>query len=184
MKEDSKVMFVENYGLTTEKCLAALAPLALLLILSCGKVEPPPTVAKGVALKANPTGGGSIIVDDLDHTLYFFAQDYAGLNTCQGDCAPKWTVFYVNNISVGAGLDQADFGEITLTGGGKQTTYKGWPLYRYSGDAKAGDMTGDNFNHVWFFAKPDYSVMIAVNPTSPRKYLVAPNGRTLYTYDN
>ena len=181
---DSQVMSGKNYGLKTVKYLAALAPLALLFFLSCSKKDVAPAVAKGVALKANPAGAGSVIVDDLGNTLYFFAQDYAGLNTCQGDCAAKWITFYVSNISIGAGLDQADFGEITLTGGGKQTTYKGWPLYRYSGDAKPGDMTGDNFNHVWFFAKPDYSVMIAVNPTSPRKYLVAPNGRTLYTYDN
>ena len=61
----------------------------------------------------------------------------------------------------GDGLDSSDFATITRTDGSSQTTYKGWPLYYFAGDAKAGDINGDGLESVWFVGKPDYTVMLA-----------------------
>jgi len=156
----------------------------VVLLIACSKkdsyVIP---VAQGVAIKSNSTFG-NILTDDLGQALYFFSSDYAGANTCYGGCATDWPVFYVSNISLGSGLDQTDFSEITNANGAKQTTYKGWPLYYYLEDKKEGDVLGDKVGNFWYVAKPDYSVMVSYNPATGKKYLVAPKGKTLYIYDN
>ena len=75
--------------------------------------------------------------------------------------AITWPVFYKQNPTIGTGLNAADFGVITRPDGSKQTTYKGWPLYYYINDSKAGDTNGDAVGNLWAIAKPDYTVMVA-----------------------
>ena len=61
-----------------------------------------------------------------------------------------------------------------------ETTYKGWPLYFYAGDANPGDTNGDNFE-VWYVIKdPFYSVVAMTKTGGPALYLADPAGRTLY----
>jgi predicted lipoprotein with Yx(FWY)xxD motif len=80
------------------------------------------------------------------------------------------------------------------------TTYKGWPLYYYAGDASPGDVNGDGLNNLWFVAKPDYSLMVAngqlvgadgkmytsdyMEGTGITVYFTDINGRTLYIFVN
>ncbi len=124
---------------------------------------------------------GLYLVDANGRTLYFFAKDYNGTSACYGACAEKWPPFYVENLNVAPGLNPDDFGVITRKDGTKQITYKGWPLYYFAGDQKPGDINGDGVKGVWFIAKPDYTVMIAVKPDLGA-YLVDDKGRTLYYF--
>jgi predicted lipoprotein with Yx(FWY)xxD motif len=86
---------------------------------------------------------GSVLTDNAGHTLYFFAIDAGTTSGCSGECSVTWPTFYTANQTIGAGLLAADFGVITRADGSKQTTYKGWPLYTYAGDAKIGEINGD-----------------------------------------
>ena len=70
---------------------------------------------------------------------------------------------------------------ITRNDGGKQSTYKGWPLYNYIMDKSAGDVYGEGVGGVWFVAKPNYSVLLVNDPTLAT-YLVDIQGRTLYYF--
>ena len=126
---------------------------------------------------------GKIITDGGGATLYFFTIDANGNSGCTAGCTALWPVYYVKTPKIGAGLNAADFGTITRTDGAMQTTYKGWPLYYYSEDTKAGDVNGDGFGNNWFVAKADYSVMLA-NKTGDQsvQYLTDNNGNTLYAY--
>ena len=124
---------------------------------------------------------GFYLVDSKGRTLYFFAKDYNGTSSCYGACAKKWPIFYVENPRIAPGLDPRDFGVITRKDGSKQLTYKGWPLYYFAGDKKPGDINGDGVKGVWFVAKPDYTVMIAVKP-GLGAYLVDDKGMTLYFF--
>jgi predicted lipoprotein with Yx(FWY)xxD motif len=91
-------------------------------------------------------------------------------------------VFYAATVTVPAGLSAADFGTVTRTDGSKQTTYKGWPLYYWQKDAKAGDMTGEGVGKVWYILKvPAYTVMVSTNATLGN-YLVDGSGMALYWY--
>ena len=124
---------------------------------------------------------GFYLVDSKGMTLYFFSKDYDGKSKCYGDCAKKWPPFYVEDLKVSPPLDPKDFGVVTREDGTKQITYKGWPLYYFFKDAKPGDVNGEGVKGVWFVAKPDYTVMIAVKEDLG-PYLVDSRGMTLYVF--
>lgn len=145
------------------------------------------------------TSLGSVIAGDGGKTLYMFARDVAGDANCTGGCLDIWPVFYKENPSTGTGLKAIDFATITRADGTKQTTYRGWPLYYYKNDTKAGDVLGEGIgNGVWMVAKPHYTVMLASRQlvgndgksylfdtkegTGNSLFLVDSVGRTLYAY--
>src|SRR5215469_3833431 len=111
----------------------------------------------GVVLTSNASFG-NILTDNQGKSLYFFFNDPGDSSTCTGGCLTSWPVFYVANLSIGMGLSVSDFGVITRSDGSMQSTYKGWPLYYFAGDSKAGDVTGDKVDNTWAVAKADYTV--------------------------
>lgn len=155
----------------------------------------------------NPTGPdlglattslGRVMTGEGGRTLYFFAPDVDGKSNCNGGCATTWPVFYKETPTLGDGLTAADFTTITRTDGSKQTAFKGWPLYYFRNDAKAGDVNGENVGNVWQVAKPNYTVLVASRQlvgnngisylfdtkegTGNSLYLVDNVGRTLYLF--
>jgi predicted lipoprotein with Yx(FWY)xxD motif len=184
-------------------------PLLLTSVLdSCSKSSgygsgsnPPPPVTPTVSFQIKTDSHfGSIIADGNGNTLYFFSLDAKGSSACTGACLSLWPVSYAGSPTFGTGLTASDFSSITRTDGTKQTTYKGWPLYTYSGDATAGVVHGDGIENVFFVAKPDYTVMLAniqlvgndgVNYDSTYKpgtgitqYLTDDRGVTLYRFSH
>ena len=136
--------------------------------------ENPTIVSPDVSLKTSPLGG--IMTGNGGKTLYFFAPDVAGTSNCSGGCVDTWPVFYKETPTLSNGLKAADFATITRADGNKQTTFRGWPLYYFKNDAKAGDINGDKVGNVWMVAKPNYSVMLA------SRQLVGNDGKS-YTFD-
>ena len=127
-----------------------------------GYTNPPPVVTPVYSIIVKTDSHfGSVITDSSGKALYFYSFDANGNSSCNGSCLVNWPAFYVNGPSFGAGLSQSDFSTITRSDNTKQTTYKGWPLYYFKGDAAAGDITGDGINRIFFVAKPDYTLMIA-----------------------
>ncbi|MBC7400268.1 MAG: hypothetical protein H7289_10005 [Mucilaginibacter sp.] len=181
----------------------AMAFFAAIILLStaCKKTDngtaPAPVVVTGLQLTTNAKLG-SVITDNTGKSVYFFSKDVAGTSACVGQCAVTWPSFYNPNPTIGTGLAAADFGVITRTDGVLQTTYKGWPLYYYSGDVAAGDTNGDAFGNLWAIGKADYTVMFAnaqlvgldgasyteagVAGTVSSQYITDPAGRTLYMF--
>jgi predicted lipoprotein with Yx(FWY)xxD motif len=123
--------------------------------------SPPPAAGDSSFKLVADSQFGSVITDNSGNTLYFFSPDANGNSSCTGGCLAAWPAAYIANPTFGTGLTASDFATITRSDGAKQTTYKGWPLYRFSGDAAAGDIKGDGVDGIWFVAKPDYSVMMA-----------------------
>jgi predicted lipoprotein with Yx(FWY)xxD motif len=151
---------------------------------------------KGIQL-ATDAKFGSVLTDKDGKTLYFFANDAAGISTCTGGCEIAWPLYYSADASTDLKLNKAEVGEITRTDGRKQSTYRGYPLYYFASDTKAGDIKGDGSGGIWFVAKPDYSLMLAnaqlfgnnTNYTSTYAvgtgntiYLTDSKGRTLYAF--
>jgi predicted lipoprotein with Yx(FWY)xxD motif len=141
---------------------------------------------------------GSVITDNSGNTLYFFSPDADGNSACTGACLTTWPATYVASPKFGAGLTASDFATITRSDGAKQTTYKGWPLYRFSGDLAPGNIKGDGIEGIWFVAKPDYTVMMALTQlvgadgisydstykpnTAKTFYMTDDRGVTLYSF--
>ena len=97
---------------------------------------------------------GSILVDSQGRTLYLFEADKAGMSACSGGCASVWPPLMATGTpQAGAGVQAAKLGTIAGSGGGRQVSYNGHPLYTFAGDAKAGDTTGqalDQFGAKWY----------------------------------
>jgi len=127
---------------------------------------------------------GQVITDNAGNTLYFFTKDTDGNSACEGNCEEAWPVFYQRDLEAGNGLEASDIAVIERADGSKQNTYKGWPLYYFSGDQEAGEINGDGAGKTWYVAKPDYKVMIASKEIEAgiQNYLVDDRGNTLYFF--
>lgn len=191
-----------------KKNLLAVACIAM-VFTACKKNSSddpttPPVVNnnKGIQL-ATDAKFGSMLTDKDGKSLYFFSSDAAGTPTCVGGCETTWPLYYSADASTDLKLNKTEVGEVTRTDGRKQSTYRGYPLYYFSGDAAKGDIKGDGIGGIWFVAKPDYSLMlanaqlngpvagIATNFTSTYTvgdgktiYLTDNKGRTLYAFAN
>ena len=99
-------------------------------------------------------GVGKFFTDSKGMTLYIFKKDSPGKSVCAGPCVEKWPLYFREKVAVPEGVNAGDFGTITREDGKRQTTYKGWPLYYYSGDKAPGDVSGQGLGTVWFVANP------------------------------
>lgn len=183
-----------------KKSILFLLLLTSLSFVGCSSDDNPDTPQQekfAVQLADNATFG-KILTDSEGKSLYFFSNDTKDNSNCSGGCKDNWPIFYSEKLTLGNGLTASDFGTITRPDGEKQTTYKGWPLYYFINDAKAGDTNGDNANNVWFIAKPDYSLMYVnaqlvghdgknylgdyTEGDGATKYITDINGNTIYAF--
>ncbi|HEY7916045.1 MAG TPA: hypothetical protein VIC86_03615 [Acidimicrobiales bacterium] len=96
---------------------------------------------------------GVILIDKSGKTLYRFSPDGTGKPTCSGACAAVWPPLTVpaGTMHVPAsGVGASDLGTVAGPGGALQVTFKGMPLYRFSGDTKSGDAKGQGLGGTWF----------------------------------
>jgi len=126
---------------------------------------------------------GSVLTDANGKILYFFAADVPGngKSACYNGCTDLWPVFSTDSLVISPPLAAADFSVITRTDGMKQTSYQGRPLYYFSRDTRAGEMSGENFNGIWYVARPDYTVTYSRQPDAGT-FLTDGAGRTLYFF--
>ena len=132
---------------------AAVIPLAALAVAACGgggaaTASPPPAPSKTTTRppRLRPSGlriaaWDRILVDSTGRTLYLFKADSATNSACSGACAVAWPPLLANGTpAAGAGLTASKVGTITRSGGSRQVTYNGHPLYLFIKDTKPGDL--------------------------------------------
>jgi predicted lipoprotein with Yx(FWY)xxD motif len=152
---------------------------------------------EGGALPANLTvdaAAKTLLATDgaLVTTLYFFGRDVPAspttnaVSACTDACTETWPVFYEPSVVVGPGLSDADFSELVRPDGLHQTTFKGWPLYAYSGDATPGARTGDGLNQLWHAVEqPFYSLVVMRGEVAGEDsglYVADGAGHTIYRF--
>jgi len=110
-----------------------------------------PTATQSVAapsdniymMKTDPQKG-NYLTDFQGMTLYTSDKDKPGVSNCAGGCATAWPPYssgataqsqFPTNISV-----------IVRADGSKQFAWKSMPLYYFTSDTKAGQITGDGVN--------------------------------------
>lgn len=99
-----------------------------------------------LSVQANPTQVANGVLASKDgKTLYTFDKDAAGKSNCSGGCATAWPAFIVANPALAGG----EFSTLKRDDGASQWAFQGKPLYFFAGDAKAGDINGDNQGGVW-----------------------------------
>ena len=148
--------------------LALLAGLALTLA-ACGGGQPAtpsgadapaspspaaPTESQA-AVDAAKSSLGQTLVDADGRTLYAFTKDKGGESTCYGDCEATWPALTVQgDPAAGDGVEASLLATTDRNDGSAQVTYKGMPLYLFSGDQQPGDTNGQGVGGVWFAVTP------------------------------
>lgn len=152
--------------------LASL-PLAVVALAGCGSsgsataASAAPasatTAAGGKTLAVRSTDLGRVLVDSKGRTLYAFGHDLKNKSRCSGACASNWPPTVApKKPSVGPGVSKAKLRVIKRSGGARQLSYAGHPLYRFSGDSAAGDTNGQGitaFGGSWHVVAPSGKVV-------------------------
>ena len=127
-------------------CAAAIAPASTLASSSA------PAHAQVAAHGAAKLG--TILVDSRGRSLYLFQKDKGGMSACYGSCASAWPPLLTKGKPVAVrGAQASRLGTTRRKDGTLQVTYRGHPLYRFSGDGKAGQTGGQNvdaFGAEWY----------------------------------
>jgi predicted lipoprotein with Yx(FWY)xxD motif len=140
----------------------AVAPVAF---AACGGSSSKTTTA--VPASAESTTGtvsvastrlGKILVDSTGRTLYLFKADSGTRSACSGACATAWPPLTTGAAPAGmGGANAALLGTISRSGGVRQVTYNGHPLYLFVEDHEPGDVNGQGvtaFGAAWFAVSP------------------------------
>jgi predicted lipoprotein with Yx(FWY)xxD motif len=146
-------------GATASPAPASAAPPASVAPESMAPASEAPAseapAAGGETVAVAESALGQILVDAEGRTLYLFENDTAGESVCYDDCATNWPPLLAEGeITVGAGLDAAQFSTVARTDGTNQVKIGDWPLYYFAADQAAGDTTGQGVGDVWWVVSP------------------------------
>jgi predicted lipoprotein with Yx(FWY)xxD motif len=154
---------------------AVVIPLIALAVAACGggadtAAAPKTSTGASATVGAANTSLGSILVNSSGRTLYLFKADTGMRSACSGACATAWPPLpATGKPTVGSGLTASKLGTITRSGGGRQVTYNGHPLYLFVKDKKPGDVNGQGvtaFGAAWFALTPSGNRASTTAPSS------------------
>jgi predicted lipoprotein with Yx(FWY)xxD motif len=137
-----------------------------------------PATRGGAVVKLGQSGLGQILVDSHGRTLYLWAHDKHHSSTCYGYCAAYWPALTTKGKprAIG-GARKALLGTTRRRDGRMQVTYHGHPLYRFSGDTKAGDTTGEGLTDFGGRWDPVSAAGLAVRQMQPAHFFKRPKLR-------
>jgi predicted lipoprotein with Yx(FWY)xxD motif len=107
------------------------------------------------------TAWGPILALSGGWTLYRLTSDGNFKSTCSGACAQAWPPALLapgQKEPIGKGVNHLGF--LNRSGGKRQVTYEGIPLYRFVADKKAGEINGN--------VKDEFGQWWVVNPAHPK----------------
>jgi len=115
--------------------------------------------ASGMATVAvSNSSRGQILVDSSGRTLYLFEADRTAASSCYDACIGVWPAVVTTGQPVaGAGVNASLLSTTKRKDGALEVVYNGHPLYYFSGDKKAGDLTGEglsSFGAAWYVLSP------------------------------
>jgi predicted lipoprotein with Yx(FWY)xxD motif/Ca2+-binding RTX toxin-like protein len=98
----------------------------------------------GAVVRLHKSSLGQILADSHGRTLYMWAHDKHRKSTCYGDCAVYWPALITQGKPrATGGVRKALLGTTRRKDGKLQVTYRGHPLYRFSGDTGPGQTSGE-----------------------------------------
>ena len=107
-------------------------------------------------LKTASSSLGTIVTDSDGMTLYMFDKDTKGAtkSACEGKCLTAWPPAMMGASEPKLTGVTGKVASIDTPDGKKQLTLDGWPLYYWFKDAKAGDVSGQAVQGVWWVLDP------------------------------
>jgi predicted lipoprotein with Yx(FWY)xxD motif len=146
----------------------AVVVLATLSTAACSNPDPAGEAAPASHLPAaeiqatlilraqNTSQLGEIVLDGNGYPLYRYDKDTARppQSNCLEDCWSMWPpVADTSDIRL-EGIDRALVGSVTRPDSTRQVTIAGWPVYRYAGDTKPGQVEGQGAGNLWHAITP------------------------------
>lgn len=116
-----------------------------------------PATGGSGTLQSHSSPLGQILVDGSGRTLYLFKADSGTTSHCYGSCAQAWPPDITSGHPSAHGLNAGMVGTAPRHDHTTQVTYNGHPLYRFSQDARPGDITGQGstaFGGAWYVVSP------------------------------
>jgi predicted lipoprotein with Yx(FWY)xxD motif len=124
--------------------LALAATLAVLIApTAAGAAQATKKVAKEMP---NATLGKTVLTTLKGRTLYSLSAEANGKFICTASCLSIWRPLLVPKAVKPKG--PVKLGTIKRPDGRTQVTFKGRPLYSFSGDSKVGDVNGEGIKDV------------------------------------
>jgi predicted lipoprotein with Yx(FWY)xxD motif len=120
----------------------------------------PASAATGGAVSVGTAAGsdGTYLVGGSGRALYLWDADGQNKSACAGACAINWPPLTTKSApAASSGVAMSQLGTITRSGGTKQVTYDGHPLYYFAGDTSKGSLTGqgsNDFGAKWWLVAP------------------------------
>lgn len=147
------------------------------------------TLAQATDLRTESTHAGTILATSRGMTLYYYTEDKpgSGRSSCTGGCASAWPPL-TGTVQAPAGVTlPGPIGSITRSGGVRQVTVNGYPLYTYAADKSPGQMTGNGVGGVWHVIRLKSGAgsaarLLKAEVTPAGKVLANPHGMTVYYY--
>jgi predicted lipoprotein with Yx(FWY)xxD motif len=106
--------------------------------------------ATATKVTTHQTQRGKVIAAGANgHTLYMFTHDQGKSSRCNGACAAGWPPLVTKGGTAavkGSGVNAKLLGTTRRADGKIQVTYAGHPLYEYTGDTRAGQISGEGAN--------------------------------------
>jgi predicted lipoprotein with Yx(FWY)xxD motif len=101
---------------------------------------------------------GTYLTGAGGRALYLWDGDHGMSSSCSGACASAWPPLTTTATpAASGGVTASQLSTINRSGGAKQVTYDGHPLYYFSGDSSSGQTMGQGSNafgaHWWLVAK-------------------------------
>jgi len=97
---------------------------------------------------------GKVLADGRGRTLYLFEKDKGSKSACSAACAQAWPpLTTTGKPRAGAGVSASKLGTTTRSGGVKQVTYNGHPLYGFVKDTGPRQTHGEGlkaFGAEWY----------------------------------
>jgi predicted lipoprotein with Yx(FWY)xxD motif len=119
---------------------------------------------------ASHAGSGGAFLTDGGRAVYLWNADAMNKSNCSGACAGAWPpVMATGKVTASNGAKPSDLGTIARSGGGRQVTYNGHPLYFFAGDSGPGQTNGqgnDGFGAKWWLVAPSGSQITAADTAS------------------
>lgn len=126
---------------------------AALSACGAGGAAPGGSASATVKVADNATLG-KILVNAKGMTLYRFSKDPIGKSVCSGTCAGLWPALTVKGTPVAGSGVTGKLGTIQGSGGAKQVTCDGHPLYVYALDKSPGQTAGQGYLGLWNAVTP------------------------------
>jgi predicted lipoprotein with Yx(FWY)xxD motif len=135
--------------------LAACAATYAAPIASARPLDPSARSSRTVTVALRNTSLGSILVSSSGATVYEFTRDRGNKDSCVSvsGCTAVWPPLRSSGRPVaGPGVKASLLSTITLSGGVKQVTYAGHPLYLYSsgGPGETSYVGVSSFGGSWY----------------------------------